>query len=136
MLRYERLPVGDYHDDNWLFVEVQVNAGALTGGFQAAFLTEEPASFLEELRIRHSTLRGKANFTTMEEKLSLELEGDDLGHISLLGKASDPLRAAKHNPRYVVVSPCRTGCTVCGFTPRLDRKPTVCWVVLAALRKD
>ena len=25
-------------------------------------------------------------------------------------------------------------CTACGFAPRLKRKPSVCWVVLAALR--
>lgn len=86
---YERAPVGDYHDDNWLSVEVKVNAGAFNGKFQAAFLTEEIVSFLEELRILHSALRGKANFTTMEEQLSLTLEGNGLGHISLLGKTSD-----------------------------------------------
>lgn len=86
---YERASVGDYHDDNWLSVEVQIDAGALTGRFQAAFLTEELVYFLEELRSLHSTLRGKASFTTMEEQLSLELEGNGLGHISLLGKTSD-----------------------------------------------
>ena len=86
---YERAPVGDYHDDNWLSVEVQIDAGAFTGRFQAAFLTEELGSFLEELRILNSTLQGKASFTTMEEQLSLELEGNGLGHICLLGKPSD-----------------------------------------------
>jgi hypothetical protein len=86
---YERAPVGDYYDDNWLSVEVQINAGAFTGSFQATFLTEELTSFLEELRVLHSTLRGKASFTTMEGQLSLELEGNGMGHINLLGKTSD-----------------------------------------------
>lgn len=86
---YERAQAGHYHDDNWLSVEVQVDAGAFTGRFKASFLTQELVSFLEELRILHSTLRGKAKFTTMEEQLSIEIEGNGLGHMRLLGKISD-----------------------------------------------
>jgi hypothetical protein len=86
---YERATVGEYHDDNWLTVEIEVQAGAFAGRFQAAFLTDELASFLEELRILHSSLRGNANFTTLEGQLSLSLEGDGLGHIGLKGRALD-----------------------------------------------
>jgi len=86
---YERAPVGEYYDDNWLSVEVEVQAGAFAGRFHAAFLTGELVSFLEGLRVLHSSLRGDARFTTMEEQLSLSLEGNGLGHIALKGRASD-----------------------------------------------
>lgn len=86
---YERAPVGDFHDDNWLSVEVAVKAGAFSGRYQAAFLTEELVLFLEQLQTLHSALRGRATFATMEEQLSISLEGDGLGHITLIGAASD-----------------------------------------------
>ena len=42
---YERAPVGEYHDDNWLRVRVSVQAGAFSASYEAAFLTEELARF-------------------------------------------------------------------------------------------
>lgn len=86
---YERAPVGDFHDDNWLRVSVDIRAGAFSGAFEGAFLAPEFSDFRDRLRILHETLRGTARFSTLEEQLSLELVGDGLGHIALKGMALD-----------------------------------------------
>jgi len=86
---YEREPVGDYHDDNWLSVEVAIHAGAFRGKFQAAFLTGELSAFLDQLKVLLAELRGEARFSTLEEQLTLALEGNGLGQIDLRGRAAD-----------------------------------------------
>ena len=37
VLRYERAPVGEFHDDNWLTVAIRVQAGGFSGDARAAF---------------------------------------------------------------------------------------------------
>jgi hypothetical protein len=86
---YERAPVGDYHDDNWVQVSVRVRAGAFSGAFDCTFLAPEFSEFRDSLRALHQSLTGKASFSTLEEQLTLELAGDGLGHISLRGVALD-----------------------------------------------
>lgn len=86
---YERAPVGDYHDDNWLRVSVQVNVGSFSGSFKAAFLTSELIEFREGLCSLYESLTGSARFATREEQLELNLTGDGKGHIALSGIATD-----------------------------------------------
>ncbi len=88
--RYERAPLtGDYHDDNWLNVTVTISAGAVDGTFSASFLTDEFVVFRAQLQDLYSTLRGEAQFSTLEEQLFLKLVGNGLGQISLKGYALD-----------------------------------------------
>ena len=87
--RYERSPVGEYYDDNWLTVKIQACAGGFKGKVDAAILTGELASFLAELRSLYESLAGTAQFTTLEEQLQLRLRGDGKGHIELEGDVSD-----------------------------------------------
>ena len=89
VLGYERQATGDYHDDNWLSVEVSIQAGSFRGRFQAAFLTTELEAFRDELKVLLDTLQGQAEFRTLEEQLTLTLQGNGLGHIQLRGKALD-----------------------------------------------
>ena len=89
VLRYERAPVGEHYDDNWLTVEIRVEAGGFRGKAAATFLTDELTSFLSELRPLFESLSGSAKFTTMEGQLSLQLAGDGKGHIELNGEVSD-----------------------------------------------
>ena len=89
VLRYERAPVGEYHDDNWLTVQVRVSVGGFRGTVDAAFITEEFVAFLAQLRTLHESLSGTAKFTTMEEQLHLRLTGDGKGHIELVGELAD-----------------------------------------------
>ena len=86
---YERQATGDFHDDNWLSVDVSIQAGSFRGRFHAAFLTTELKAFRDELRALLETLKGEAVFHTLEEQLTLTLQGDGLGHIQLHGKALD-----------------------------------------------
>jgi len=86
---YERAPVGEYYDDNWLAVEIRVQAGGFRGKVSATIITHELTNFLSELGPLHQTLSGTAEFATMEEQLSLGLVGDGQGHIELRGNVAD-----------------------------------------------
>ncbi len=86
---YARVPVGDYHDDNWLRVSVSIQAGAFSGTFGCAFLAPEFSEFRDSLQVLHETLAGVARFSTIEDQLSLKLTGDGRGHIALKGLALD-----------------------------------------------
>jgi hypothetical protein len=89
VLRYERPPIGEYHDDNWLTAEINVRAGGFQGKARAAIVTEELVGFASQLRPLFETLRGMAEFSTMEGQLSLQLVGDGKGHIELRGEIAD-----------------------------------------------
>jgi hypothetical protein len=86
---YERAPVGDRFDDNWLSVEVFVQAGAFTGSFSAAFLTGELRELHEQIVPLHASLKGVAKFRTLEEQLSFSLAGTGRGTLQLEGNARD-----------------------------------------------
>ncbi|HZR21695.1 MAG TPA: hypothetical protein VFE51_30715 [Verrucomicrobiae bacterium] len=89
VLRYERLAVGEYYDDNWLSAQIRVRAGAFSGQVEAALLASELVAFLSSLEALHATLRGSAEFSTLEEQLHLVLVGDGRGHIALTGDIAD-----------------------------------------------
>jgi hypothetical protein len=89
VLRYERAPVGEYYDDNWLTAQIRVRAGGFRGEVDAAVLTGELGAFLTGLRPLYETLRGTAEFSTMEGQLHLRLIGDGKGHIELTGEVAD-----------------------------------------------
>ena len=89
VLGYERSPVGEYWDDNWLNVEIRVCAGGFRGKAAATIITSELEKFLSELRPLYEKLDGVAEFMTMEEQLGLRLTGDGKGHIELRGEVAD-----------------------------------------------
>jgi hypothetical protein len=89
VLRYEREPVGEYYDDNWLTSQFRVRAGGFHGKADASILTGELAGFITQLRSLYDTLRGTAEFSTLEEQLHLQLTGDGTGHIELVGEVAD-----------------------------------------------
>ncbi len=86
---YERPTSGEYFDDNWLIVNVEVCAGAFRGKFSATFLTHEFVDFREQLQELYDSLNGEAVFSTLEEQLSIHISGNGLGGIVLRGRASD-----------------------------------------------
>jgi hypothetical protein len=89
VLDYERKPVGEYWDDNWLNVEIRIHAGGFRGKIAATIITSELEKFLSELKPLYEKLVGEAKFTTMEEQLGLRLIGDGKGHIELRGEVAD-----------------------------------------------
>ncbi|HEY8357345.1 MAG TPA: hypothetical protein VIL30_07755 [Ramlibacter sp.] len=86
---YERAPVGEFYDDNWVRVSVHLNVGAFAGSFEAAFLTSDFAEFQNGVSSLYESLAGVARFSTLEEQLGLELTGDGRGHVVLKGVALD-----------------------------------------------
>ena len=86
---YERAPTGEYYDDNWLTVVVEVSAGAFSGKFDAAFLTQDFVSFRDQLRGLYDSLKGEANFTTLEDQLSIRVSGNGRGGLVVAGEALD-----------------------------------------------
>ena len=89
VLGYERAPVGEYFDDNWLTVDIRVQAGGFHGVASAAILTGELVGFASQLRPLFEKLSGSAQFSTMEGQLTLSLVGDGKGHIELRGEVLD-----------------------------------------------
>jgi hypothetical protein len=89
VLRYERAPCGEYYDDNWLTSQLRVSVGGFKGKVEAAIQTAELDTFLAQLRPLYATLRGTAEFSTIEEQLHLLLVGDGKGHIELTGELID-----------------------------------------------
>jgi hypothetical protein len=89
VLNYERPPVGEFYDDNWLLCEVSVQVGAFSGKFQANFLTSELEELLQGLGTLHQELRGDYIFEPMEGQLVLRASCDNLGHIHITGEAMD-----------------------------------------------
>ncbi|HAO99567.1 MAG TPA: hypothetical protein DCQ83_05935 [Fibrobacteres bacterium] len=86
---YEREATGEYYDDNWLTVEIRIQAGGFHGKMSASFITNELITFLSALRPLYQSLNGTARFDTLEEQLSLKLTGDGRGHFELSGEVSD-----------------------------------------------
>ena len=89
VLRYEREPVGEHFDDNWLTVQIFVHVGGFNGKIRAAILTDDLPPLLKQLQALYETLAGTAEFTTMEGQLYLLFRGDGKGHIELEGKLAD-----------------------------------------------
>lgn len=81
-------PVGDHYNDNWLTLQVRVCVGGFHGN-DAAIFRNELAAFLTQLRPLYDTLRGTAEFATLEGQLHLWLTGDGNGHIELKGEVAD-----------------------------------------------
>ena len=89
VLNYERSPVGEYFDDNWLLVDITVRAGGFHGNASATIITGELEKFLSELKPLYEKLSGSVKFDTLEGQLKLQLNGDGKGHIELLGEVTD-----------------------------------------------
>jgi hypothetical protein len=89
VLRYERPPIGKYHDDNWLTAEIRVCAGGFHGNAGAAIVTDELVRFASQLRPLFETLSGSAEFSTMEGQLRFRLIGDGKGHVEFRGEVAD-----------------------------------------------
>ena len=86
---YEREPSGEYYDDNWVKANVCLSVGGFKGNYGAAFLTEDFSRFLDELQNIYESLKGTAEFKTIENQLYIKALGDGKGHISIEGEAID-----------------------------------------------
>ncbi len=89
VLDYESAFVRENYGYEWLRVQIRVAAGGFRGTADAAILAQELTAFLTELRPLHESLRGPAEFVTLEGQLHLRLAGDGKGHIELVGDVAD-----------------------------------------------
>ena len=93
---YQHPSQTDFWDGNWLISLITVEVGGFSAKLGASLRLDEFESFLAELSRLDETVSGKATFTTMESQLSLELEADRLGHISVMGRVTDPIGGSNH----------------------------------------
>lgn len=89
VLNYERAPVGEFHDDNWLHCELSIRAGAFRGEFHANVLTSELQDLLQGLTRLHRELSGDFAFESMEQQLMLKAMCDSRGHLKMEGRVMD-----------------------------------------------
>lgn len=89
VIGYEQEPTGEYYDDNWIRGSVYISVGGFKGKYSAAFLTDDLSQFLNELQHLYRSLKGTAEFKTMEGQLYVKASGDGKGHIEIEGKAID-----------------------------------------------
>ena len=89
VVSYERPVSGEYHDDNWLTVSITVQAGGFSGRVRAAILTDDLVRFSGQLHRLSGELTGSAEFSTMEDQLSVTLTCDVRGNIMLRGEVLD-----------------------------------------------
>jgi hypothetical protein len=75
-------PAADYWDGNWVTAAVEVQAGGFRGSVGGHLRAEELADFHAQLVRLQESLRGTAEFTTMEGWLSIRIEGDGRGHMA------------------------------------------------------
>ena len=81
---------GDASDDYaWLTVQVSVRAGHFQGQYPAAFVTQELADLYHQGIILYESLKGTAEFKTLERQLGFIMTSNHLGHIELKGEARD-----------------------------------------------
>src|SRR5438067_1705785 len=71
----------DYWDGNWVRAAVDVHVGGFQGSVGSDLRAEELALFLDQLSQLQKSLRGTAEFETMEQWLSIRVTGDGRGHM-------------------------------------------------------
>jgi len=71
----------DFWDGNWIQAAVKILAGGFRGSVGGYLRAEELVQFLDQLSQLQKSLRGTAEFVTMEEWLSIRVTGDGLGHM-------------------------------------------------------
>lgn len=79
----------DFWDGNWVESHVEIRVGAFTGRFRASLRANEFAHFREELARLYSDLTGTAVFSSMEQWLTMKIQGDGLGHFEAECHAMD-----------------------------------------------
>jgi hypothetical protein len=79
----------DYWDGNWLRAEVEVVAGGFRGLVSGDLRSDEFAHFRDALAILNESLRGEAEFATLERWLNVRAIGDGRGHVTFACEVRD-----------------------------------------------
>ena len=90
VLGYERRAVCEYHDDNWLKVQIRVGVGGLPRYRRCRRFSQTNWRPFSASCVRSSRAFGaRRGFTTLEGQLHLRLAGDGKGHVELVGDVAD-----------------------------------------------
>jgi hypothetical protein len=79
----------DFWDGNWFYATVRISAGAFDGEYEALLRTTDFVSFRDALKQLHQVLRGHASFETIEDWITIRIEGDGRGHFDAECEAKD-----------------------------------------------
>jgi hypothetical protein len=72
-MAYERAPVGELYDDNFVRTHICVAAGGFHGKDSAVILTGDLVGFAKELKELVAKVSGTAELSPLEEPLSLRV---------------------------------------------------------------
>lgn len=89
VLNYAYPEANDAYDKNWLNVIIQVKAGAFSGKFDAYFQTADFIGLWHQLKELYNDLGKQFKFSTLEDQLTMDFTGDELGHININVRAQD-----------------------------------------------
>lgn len=70
----------DPDDGNWLNTDIQIVSGPFSGEVRALLRTDEFMNFKSRMEILHKTLKGVAEYRSLEEWVIMTIKGDGLGH--------------------------------------------------------
>ena len=81
----------DYWDGNWLSVDIYISSGAFTGNIKhdVCLRTNEFKSFLTQIEPMYESLKGTAEYTSLEDWIKITIRGDGLGHFTAEGFVID-----------------------------------------------
>ena len=81
----------DYWDGNWLSVDIHVSSGAFTEHIthDVCLRTTEFKSFLTQIEPLYESLKGTAEYASLEDWIKITIRGDGLGHFIAEGFVID-----------------------------------------------
>ena len=69
-------------DKNMISAKIIVKTNAFCGEYEAELMTVDFEKFKQELRLLYQELDGHASFECLEHYLSIQVQGDGLGHFT------------------------------------------------------
>jgi hypothetical protein len=82
-------PPDNTDEYKWIRSRVDITVGGFRGQANLSILLQELELFRDQLTVLQQSLKGEAEFTTIENQLYLKLKADHLGHIGIEGYVMD-----------------------------------------------
>jgi hypothetical protein len=70
-------------DKNWIHSRITIKGGAFRGQFYCDLMTTDFELFKRALKQTYDSLKGHAEFKTLEGQIQIKIEGDGLGHFTV-----------------------------------------------------
>ena len=83
------IKVESCEDIDWLNTEIRISTGAFSGKVAACLNILEIKAFLKEMKPLSESLKGKAEYISIEDWLNVKVSGDGLGHFVAKGFVAD-----------------------------------------------